>query len=184
MLPTIGIDTVSEFTRGSAIQATVSEGLAQDPYVATRAGFEPTTLRSKRIDSTNAPQRPTFTPTVLLGSFRFLFLIICKPQHNTMYHVPSHMHTILHTNHIRPIHTVRHAYQTVVHAISYDFPYHYHTVSYCILYYALMLPFFFCRHRTPVLLGSNILMVPHYVIILLHEIISNQMKNSPVKLLS
>ena len=29
------------------------------PYVATRAGFEPTTLRSKGLDSTNAPPRPT-----------------------------------------------------------------------------------------------------------------------------
>src|SRR6218665_748456 len=28
-------------------------------YVATRAGFEPTTPRSKGLDSTNAPPRPT-----------------------------------------------------------------------------------------------------------------------------
>src|SRR6218665_1003359 len=57
--PTIAIDTVSEFTHGRALQATVSEGLAQDPYVAAIAGFEPTTLRLKDIDSANAPTRPT-----------------------------------------------------------------------------------------------------------------------------
>ena len=37
----------------------MKEGLAQGPYVAARAGFEPTTLRWKGIDSTNAPPRPT-----------------------------------------------------------------------------------------------------------------------------
>src|SRR6218665_2699508 len=41
------------------LQATVTEGLAQGPYVAASMGFEPTTLRSKGIDSTNAPPRPT-----------------------------------------------------------------------------------------------------------------------------
>ena len=38
-----------------ALQATVSEGLAQGPYVA---GFKPATIRSKGIDSTNAPPPP------------------------------------------------------------------------------------------------------------------------------
>ena len=38
-------------------QATVSEGLAQGPYVAARV--EPMTLRTKGIDSTNAPSCPT-----------------------------------------------------------------------------------------------------------------------------
>src|SRR6218665_124060 len=38
-----------------APQATASEGLAQGPYVAASAGFEP----AKGIDSTNAPPRPT-----------------------------------------------------------------------------------------------------------------------------
>src|SRR6218665_1581169 len=50
-LPTTVIDTVSEF-HAEAPQATVSEGLAQGPYVAARAGFEPTTLRSAAIDFT------------------------------------------------------------------------------------------------------------------------------------
>src|SRR6218665_3022977 len=36
-------------------QATVSEGLAQGPYMVARAGVEPTTLRLKVIDSTKAP---------------------------------------------------------------------------------------------------------------------------------
>src|SRR6218665_170861 len=44
-----------------APQATASEGLAQDPYVAARTEFETTTLRSKGVDSTNASPRPTIT---------------------------------------------------------------------------------------------------------------------------
>ena len=54
------IDYVSEF-HAEAPQATVSERLAQSlsMYVADRARFEPTTLQSKGIDSTNAPPRPT-----------------------------------------------------------------------------------------------------------------------------
>ena len=35
------------------------KGLAQGPYMAARAGVEPTTLRLKVIASTNAPRRPT-----------------------------------------------------------------------------------------------------------------------------
>src|SRR6218665_645651 len=38
-------------------QATVSNGLAQGPYVAARVGVEPTTLQLKVIDSTKAPPR-------------------------------------------------------------------------------------------------------------------------------
>ena len=53
-LPTIAIDTVSEFTRRSATGnwnwRTCSRSLR---------GFEPATLRSKRIDSTSAPPRLT-----------------------------------------------------------------------------------------------------------------------------
>src|SRR6218665_2873666 len=39
-------------------QATVGKGLAQGPYMAARAGVEPTTLRLKAIDSTKAPPCP------------------------------------------------------------------------------------------------------------------------------
>ena len=37
------------------------EGLAQGPYmyVAAKAGFEPATLRTKGVESTNDPPRPT-----------------------------------------------------------------------------------------------------------------------------
>ena len=45
--------TLCRSLHAEALQATVSEGLAQGPYVAVR--FEPTTLRSKGIDPTNAP---------------------------------------------------------------------------------------------------------------------------------
>ena len=52
-------DTESEF-HAKAPQATESEGLAQGPYVAARAGFEPTTLRPKGDETTNEPPRPTW----------------------------------------------------------------------------------------------------------------------------
>ena len=43
----------------------MSEGLAQGPYVAARAGVEPMTLRSKGFDSIIAPPRPTITSAVI-----------------------------------------------------------------------------------------------------------------------
>ena len=42
--PDYSTDTVTEF-HAEAPQATVSKGLYQDPYMAARAGVEPTTLR-------------------------------------------------------------------------------------------------------------------------------------------
>src|SRR6218665_1614489 len=39
-------------------QATAGKGLAQGPYMAARAGGEPTTLRLKAIDSTKTPPCP------------------------------------------------------------------------------------------------------------------------------
>ena len=50
-------DTVPEF-HAEAPQATASEGLAQGPYVADRVGLKPTTLRTKDVESTNAPPHP------------------------------------------------------------------------------------------------------------------------------
>ena len=52
--------TLCRSLHAEALQATASEGLAQGPYVASRAGFEHTTLRFKGIDSTNVPPRPTW----------------------------------------------------------------------------------------------------------------------------
>ena len=43
---------MSEF-HAEALQAIVSEGLAQGAYLVARAGFELTTLRTKGVDSTN-----------------------------------------------------------------------------------------------------------------------------------
>ena len=40
-------------------QATAGEGLAQGPRVAARAGLTLTTLRTKGVESTNEPPRPT-----------------------------------------------------------------------------------------------------------------------------
>src|SRR6218665_2297056 len=59
-LPTTAIMTRCRSLHAEALHACASEGLAQGPYMAARAGFEPTTLRSKDIDSTNAPPRPIF----------------------------------------------------------------------------------------------------------------------------
>ena len=50
-------NTASEF-HAEAPQATASEALAQGPYVATRAGFEPMTLQTKGSKSTNEPHVP------------------------------------------------------------------------------------------------------------------------------
>ena len=51
------MDTVPEF-HAEAQHSTASEGLAQCPYVAARAGVEPLTLPTKGADSTNAPLTP------------------------------------------------------------------------------------------------------------------------------
>ena len=56
--PDYSTDIVSEFHAGEP-QTTVGKGLAKGPYVADRAGVEPTTLRLRVIDLTNAPPRPT-----------------------------------------------------------------------------------------------------------------------------
>ena len=50
-------DIVPEF-HAEAPQATVSEGLVQGPYVVARVGVELMTLRTKGVDSTNAPPTP------------------------------------------------------------------------------------------------------------------------------
>ena len=62
---------MSEF-HVEAPQATASEGLAQGPYVAARAGFELTTLRTKGDESTPEPPWPalsfcTLTKTLNAG---------------------------------------------------------------------------------------------------------------------
>jgi len=51
-------DTARILLHAEAPQATVSEGFAQGPYVAARAGFKPTTLRTKGDESTNEPPLP------------------------------------------------------------------------------------------------------------------------------
>ena len=59
--PDCSIDTVSELTRRSAIQATVSEELGQGPYVAARVGFEPATLRTQGAELTTELPRTLAT---------------------------------------------------------------------------------------------------------------------------
>ena len=56
--PDYSTDTVSQF-HAEARRQLLGKGLAQSPYMATRAGVEPTTLRLQVIDSTKAPPCPT-----------------------------------------------------------------------------------------------------------------------------
>ena len=51
--PDFSTDSIGVSRRSA--KATVSKGLAQGPNVAARAGVEPTTLRLRFIDLTNAP---------------------------------------------------------------------------------------------------------------------------------
>ena len=48
-------------------EATVGKELAQSPYMAARAGVEPTTLRLKAIDSTKAPPCRHHVVTIKIG---------------------------------------------------------------------------------------------------------------------
>ena len=68
-------DTVSEF-HAEAPQAIVSEGLAQGPYVAARAGFKLTTFRTTGDEFTNEPPRPTKF-YVCLSAYFHTFLFVC-----------------------------------------------------------------------------------------------------------
>src|SRR6218665_2054364 len=51
--------TLCRSLHAEALQVIAGKGLAQGPYMAARAGFEPTTLRSNGVASTNAPPCPT-----------------------------------------------------------------------------------------------------------------------------
>src|SRR6218665_2091818 len=68
--PRHSTNTVSEF-HAEAPQATASEELAQGSYVADRAGFKPTTLRSTGIDSTNELPRPDSIDNSFFNSLHY-----------------------------------------------------------------------------------------------------------------
>ena len=61
-------DTVSEI-HSEAPQGTVSERLAQGPYVADIAGFEPATLQTKGDTSTNEQPRPNYYESDIISYF-------------------------------------------------------------------------------------------------------------------
>ena len=63
-LPTTAQIVYRSFTPKRTGNSTVGKGLDQGPYVAARAGVEPTTFRLKVIASTNAPPRQTGTKSV------------------------------------------------------------------------------------------------------------------------
>src|SRR6218665_2956156 len=58
--------------------ATVGKGLAQGPYMAARAGVEPTTLRLKAIDSTKAPPCPNTMHHPLYSTIQWVTLFIVQ----------------------------------------------------------------------------------------------------------
>ena len=64
-----------------APQATVNKGLAQGPYVMSKAGFEPTTLQTKGDASTNEPPHPTNVILLLLLLVFLLLLLLCYTKH-------------------------------------------------------------------------------------------------------
>ena len=69
--------TLCQSLYAETLQATASEGLAQGPYVAASAGFEPVSLRSKGIDSTNVPPRPTLAFNSVQCAFADALVSIC-----------------------------------------------------------------------------------------------------------
>ena len=91
------LDTVSEF-HAEAPQAIAIEGLAQGPYVAARAGFEPTTLLAKGDESTNEPPCPTivYSEAVVCRN-RQRFCAVGLYTINAQYPVSTCMHTNTHT---------------------------------------------------------------------------------------
>src|SRR6218665_3039638 len=66
-------------------QAIAGKGLAQGPYMAARAGVEPTTLRLRVIASTNAPSCPNFIAYTMdfrlarLGHFHLIISPSIRP---------------------------------------------------------------------------------------------------------
>src|SRR6218665_1001910 len=64
-------------------QATVGKGLVQGPYMAARAGVEPTTLRLKAIDSTKA------IVTFVIVNSRFLQRSQKRSRGNKLIHMRS-----------------------------------------------------------------------------------------------
>src|SRR6218665_2416238 len=71
--PDYSTDTVSEF-HAEAHRQLHGKGLAQGPYMAARAGVEPTTLRLRVIASTNAPPSPYGSATAVLPTIRVIII--------------------------------------------------------------------------------------------------------------
>ena len=67
----------SEF-HAEAPQVTASEGLAQGPYMAARAGLKPAILRTKGVESTNEPPHPTNLSKLCSAPYRNYFQILIK----------------------------------------------------------------------------------------------------------
>ena len=89
--------TLCRSLHAEELQAIASERLAQGPYMAARAGFEPTTLRSNGVVSTNAPSCPTLTHKYIhpYKSRRKHTCTHLQPDAaNIQAHVPTYAHAI------------------------------------------------------------------------------------------
>src|SRR6218665_2051897 len=57
---------------------TVGKGLAQGPYMAARAGVEPTTLRLRVVASTNAPPCPVWPlQYIFVSPLHYIKHVLC-----------------------------------------------------------------------------------------------------------
>ena len=63
-------------------QATASEGLAYGPYEVATAGFEPATLRTKGVESTNEQTCPTHSQAM---TSQKIALTLKRSVHTKMY---------------------------------------------------------------------------------------------------
>src|SRR6218665_1004349 len=78
--------TLCRSLHAEALQAIAGKGLAQGPYMAARAGFEPMTLRSNGVVSTNAPPCPIVC-SLLLNITLHISLVTCSSVLNTVGHL-------------------------------------------------------------------------------------------------
>src|SRR6218665_4058205 len=86
-------DTARSHTVRGISQVTVSEGLAQGPYVADRAGIEPMTLRMKGVDSANASHTPhivaLYCSIISLTACQFILFTCNKNRTRLNYSINS-----------------------------------------------------------------------------------------------
>src|SRR6218665_798550 len=84
--------TLCRSLHAEALQAIAGKELAQGPYMTARAGFEPTTLRSHGVVSSNAP------PCIECIQYLFMYICECEGIHTCIYIWLSPPNTVLYLN--------------------------------------------------------------------------------------